>query len=101
MSDLMKKLAELESNESSDLLEKIKYRIENREWLRRSAIIAVKVLSALKAQKLTQKDLAERMDVSPQQISKIVKGQENLTLETIAKLELILGIQIINTSSAA
>ncbi len=35
------------------------------------------------------------MNVSPQQISKIVKGQENLTLETISNLEIALGIQII------
>ena len=34
------------------------------------------------------------MNVSPQQISKIVKGQENLTLETISNLEIALGIQI-------
>lgn len=46
--------------------------------------------------KLSQKQLAERMDVSPQQISKIVKGQENLTLETISNLEIALGIQIID-----
>jgi transcriptional regulator with XRE-family HTH domain len=36
------------------------------------------------------------MQVSPQQISKIVKGQENLTLETIANLEIALGIKIID-----
>lgn len=101
MSDINKKLAELATGEDSEWLAEAKYRRDNREWLKRSAVIAVKVLSALKAQGLTQKNLAERMDVSPQQINKIVKGQENLTLETIAKLELILGIQIINTSSAA
>lgn len=53
------------------------------------------VLEALKAQMLTQRDLAEKMNVSPQQINKIVKGQENLTLETITNLELALGIHII------
>jgi plasmid maintenance system antidote protein VapI len=36
------------------------------------------------------------MNISPQQISKIVKGQENLTLETISNLEIALGIQIID-----
>jgi plasmid maintenance system antidote protein VapI len=35
------------------------------------------------------------MNISPQQISKIVKGQENMTLETISNLEIALGIQII------
>jgi antitoxin component HigA of HigAB toxin-antitoxin module len=101
MSDLRKKLDELSTDESAEFLAHLQYRVENREWLKRSAIIALKVLGALKAQGLTQKELAERMDVTPQQISKIVKGQENLTLETIAKLELHLGIQIINSNSSA
>jgi len=59
-------------------------------------LIAVSVLDALKTQNLSQKDLAARMNVSPQQISKIVKGQENLTLENISNLENALGIQIID-----
>jgi ribosome-binding protein aMBF1 (putative translation factor) len=98
MSKLNKKLSELASPEPSNWKAKAKYRRDNREWLKRSAAIAVKVLDALKNQGLTQKDLAERLNVSPQQISKIVRGEENLTLETITNLELALGIQIlINT----
>lgn len=98
MSKLNKKLSELASPEPSNWKAKAKYRRDNREWLKRSAAIAVKVLDAIKNQGLTQKDLAERLNVSPQQISKIVRGEENLTLETITNLELALGIQIlINT----
>jgi ribosome-binding protein aMBF1 (putative translation factor) len=98
MSKLNKKLSELASPEPSNWKAKAKYRRDNREWLKRSAAIAIKVLDALKNQGLTQKDLAERLNVSPQQISKIVRGEENLTLETITNLELALGIQIlINT----
>ena len=99
MTKLNKKLSELASPETSNWKAKAQYRRDNREWLKRSAIIAIKVLDALKAQKLTQKDLAERLDVSPQYINKIVKGEENLTLETITNLELALGIQIILTDS--
>jgi antitoxin component HigA of HigAB toxin-antitoxin module len=96
MSKLIDQLSKLESNIPSTLMEKVKYRRENRHWLRKSAVIALKVLKALKEQNLTQKDLAEKMQVSPQQISKIVKGQENLTLETIANLEIALEIKIID-----
>lgn len=99
MTKLNKKLSELASPEPSNWKAKAQYRRDNREWLKRSAIIAIKVLDALKAQKLTQKDLAERLNVSPQYINKIVKGEENLTLETITNLELALGIQIILTDS--
>jgi plasmid maintenance system antidote protein VapI len=43
---------------------------------------------------MQQKELAEAMDVSPQQVSKIVKGKQNLKLETISKLEAALGIKL-------
>jgi ribosome-binding protein aMBF1 (putative translation factor) len=95
MDDMNKRLAELPAGDPSNWKAKAEYRRANRVWRRKSAIIAFKVLEALRVQGLSQKDLAERMEVSPQQISKIVKGHENLTLETIAKLELTLGIKII------
>ncbi|TDW96999.1 helix-turn-helix transcriptional regulator [Dinghuibacter silviterrae] len=100
MSKLREKLFSLASDQPSDWKADAKYRRENREWLRKSAVIAVRVLDALKAQGLSQKELAERMNVSPQQISKIVSGQENLTLETILNLEVTLGIQIIDDKVA-
>jgi plasmid maintenance system antidote protein VapI len=52
------------------------------------------VLEALDEKKLTQKKLAELMKVTPQYVNNIVKGSENLTLETIAKLEKALGIEL-------
>jgi ribosome-binding protein aMBF1 (putative translation factor) len=94
MSNLKEKLSTLVSDQPSDWKAKAKYRRDNRDWLKKSAAIAVRVLDALKTQNLSQKELSERMNISPQQISKIVKGQENLTLETISNLEIALGIQI-------
>jgi ribosome-binding protein aMBF1 (putative translation factor) len=96
MNNLKGKLSNLSSDQPSNWKNKAKYRRDNREWLKKSAAIAVQILDALKAQNLSQKALAERMNISPQQISKIVKGQENLTLETISNLEIALGIQIID-----
>jgi len=96
MDNLKEKLSKLTSDQSSTWKAKVKYRRENREWLKKSAAIAVRVLDALTEQNLSQKELAERMNISPQQISKIVKGHENLTLETISNLELALGIQIMD-----
>ena len=43
----------------------------------------------------SERELAERMQVSPQQISKIVSGNENLTIETQIKLQNILNIPIL------
>lgn len=99
MSKLSEKLSKLESDKPSEWKAKAKFRRENRIWLKKSAAIALKILNALDEQGLTQKDLAERMGVSPQQVNKITGGQENLTLETIIRLELILGIHILNVNS--
>ena len=49
---------------------------------------------------MTQRKLAEKMGVSPQYINKVVKGKENLTLETIAKIEDVLGITLIEVTFA-
>lgn len=94
------KLNEITSGESG-WLEKAKKRQENKEWLKHSQKIAVKILRTLRKNKAdktgigSQKELAEVLDVSPQQINKIVKGRENLTLETISKLEQALNISLI------
>lgn len=89
------KFNSLISQNTSNWQENAKYQEENEEWLDISAKIALKVLRKLRKDNLSQKELAERMNVSPQQISKVVKGGENLTLETICKLENALGIKLI------
>jgi antitoxin component HigA of HigAB toxin-antitoxin module len=70
------------------------YRNANKVWLKKSARIAVKILQTFRENKMTQEQLAELMAVSLQQIQKILKGRENLTLETITKLEAALGIEL-------
>lgn len=95
MTNINKKLEKIASGRPSNWMEQARFRRENKAWLKKSAFIALKVLNALKDQGLSQKDLAEKMGISPQQINKIVKGHENLTLETIANLEKALGIFII------
>ncbi|MCH8549798.1 MAG: helix-turn-helix transcriptional regulator [Balneolaceae bacterium] len=79
-------------NDTGSWLEEARYRKENRAWLRKSQRIAIRILSVLDEKGMQQKELAEAMDVSPQQVSKIVKGKQNLTLETISKLEAVLGV---------
>lgn len=74
--------------------EKAKRRAEEKPWKRRSQAVALMVLRTLRAKKITQKELAERIGVSPQQVNKWVKGNENFTFETIARLENALDIQL-------
>ncbi len=94
MSDIRKKIEEIAVDDKGSWIEKARYRRDNRSWLRKSQRIAVRVLSVLNEKGMQQKELAEAMDVSPQQVSKIVKGKQNLTLETISKLESVLGVKL-------
>ncbi len=93
--DIKNKLTDTLADNKSNWQSKAEWREANKAWLRHSRQIALKINKALKAQGLTQKQLAERLEVSPQQISKLLKGTENMTLETIAKLELALGVALI------
>ena len=47
----------------TEILNEIAYRKANRDWLRKSNRIAAKVLAALKEQNMSQKDLADKMNV--------------------------------------
>ena len=96
MATLKRKLQAITSNTPSAWREKANFR-NNNPWLREySAKIAKSILSALADKGLSQVKLAEALNISPQQISKIVKGQENLTLETIYKLSKALKVELIS-----
>jgi transcriptional regulator with XRE-family HTH domain len=69
---------------------------ETRVFARMYADIIVRVNQLLKEHNLNQKDLAERMDKSPSEINKWLKGDHNFTLRSLAKLEIELGEAIIN-----
>jgi ribosome-binding protein aMBF1 (putative translation factor) len=88
----LEKFAKLVGNEPSNFKAKLDYFKTNKKRLDQSAKVAVSVLDALKDKGWSQKDLAEKMSVSAQQVNKILKGQENMTFETIDKLETALGI---------
>lgn len=78
----------------SNWKDRARQRNVDKPWLKKSRAIAFTVLDALKAKKMTQVQLAQLLAVSPQQVNKIVKGRENLTLETISKLEDAIGISL-------
>lgn len=90
------------SKKDSVWLAKAKWRQENEDWLDISFSIAVKMLSALSANKKeanhlpkNQKELAEAMGCSAQYVNKLLRGEENLQIETICKIGRILGITLI------
>lgn len=84
-----------QSVKDENWLKEAEWRQANEDWLDISFAIAVKILRTLRERNMTQKDLAERLGLTPQYVNKIVKGQENLTLETICKIENALDINLI------
>lgn len=79
---------------------KMSYRIENADWLRMSATIALKIRKILRSQNISQVEFASRMGVTPAQISKILSGKVNFEIKTISKLQAILGEPIIDINLA-
>ena len=84
-----------QSETPSTWREEAEWRRDNASWLRHSQQIAVRVLLRMKELHLTQKALAERMNCTQQYVSKILKGKENLSLDTMTKLEDALEINLI------
>jgi len=97
--DALNKLNGIISDTPSQWHEDVKRRAEEKPWKKRSQAVALAVLRTLRAKKMSQKELAEQLGVSPQLVNKWVKGKENFTFETIAKLEAALDIQLMEVIS--
>ena len=70
---------------------------EVRIFVRQYTDIVLRINQILQEKGYTQKDLAEKMKKKPSEINKWLKGNHNLTLKTLAKLEAQLGEPIIYT----
>lgn len=91
----LENLEKLVSDEISGWLDKYLYYKANKNWLDNSSKIALTVLETLDRKEISQRELAKKMNVSAQHINRIVRGKQNLTLETISKLEIALDISLL------
>lgn len=82
-------------SEKINSAEEVKIRFENRAWLKYSQEIAVGVLFYSRENGISRQELSIKSGLSVDYIEKIIKGQENITLETISKLEKGLGRPLI------
>ena len=89
------KLKELSRPLSAAEKEELEFRKDNGEWLAISERLALKIRRILREKGLSQYELAEKMYVSPAQITKILSGKENLGIKTISKIERALGVNLI------
>lgn len=87
-----------ESSKQSRWREDAQWRRDNAFWLKYSRIIALRVLESMDEQSITQVQLAQRMGCSQQYVSTLLKGASNMTLETIARLERALNLDILRSS---
>ena len=78
--------------------EDAQWRRDNEYWLKYSRYITLQVLRAMDEQSTTQVELAKRMGCTQQYVSNLLKGSSNMTLETIARLENALNIDIIKSA---
>lgn len=95
MKTVVEKLKERASTTPSKWREEAECRCANKTWLRYSQHIALLMLDKMDMLGMNRKQLAEKMNCSLQYISKVLKGHENLSLETLSKIEMALGISII------
>ncbi|KGL61807.1 helix-turn-helix domain-containing protein [Polaribacter sp. Hel1_85] len=102
--DKIKNRLKQNSIKDTSWIERAKFRKENKEWLDVSFSIAVKMMSLLSENKKnnaypsSQKELSEKMNCSAQYVSKLLKGEEKLNIETILKIQKSLKINIINNN---
>ena len=68
---------------------------KSEDWVCHSQAIAATMTNRMEELGMTQRALAEKMNCTQQYVSKVLKGRENLSLETLCKIENALGIKIL------
>lgn len=87
-----------EHKSDADFVSKAQYLKDNWSWLKYSYAIAIKVRRRMRELGITQNELALRLGCTQQHISVLLGGKANMTLETIAKLEQALSLDLIGQS---
>lgn len=65
-------------------------------FIERNLEITQKVCSILKQRNIRKKEFAKMLDKKPSEITKWLSGLHNLTLKSITKMEVALGVNLMN-----
>lgn len=98
MSEATEFLNNNQSATPSKWREAAEWRRKNEKWLKYARVITMKTMQAMDKQSVTQSILAKRMGCSQQYVSNLLKGSSNMTLETIARIETALNIDLIGSA---
>ena len=96
--DILEKLELVTATESSRWKERASRKADNPKALEKSRVIAINILNQLRKLGMSQRDLAEQLQVTPQTVNSWLKGNSNFTIETIVRIEEVLGIELIGVS---
>jgi ribosome-binding protein aMBF1 (putative translation factor) len=100
MTEIKKSIKAISIKSSENWTEKVVWRKANQDWIRKSTDIALSIMDALDDLGWNKARLAKEIGVSPQQVSNYVRVEENFKLETICKLEKVLGVELITILTA-
>ncbi len=64
-------------------------------------LLAAKIYETLQTQNISSRTFAERLNISPSLVTKWLSGQHNFTVDTLVKIERILGIELLNAEKIA
>ena len=88
-----------QSGERSTFVDDAKWRRDNASWLKRSRRVAYAIMDYMQENQFSRNDIAEKLGVSPQYISKILSGKANLSFKTIFEIEEGLGIEVFQAAA--
>ncbi|MCC8119600.1 MAG: helix-turn-helix domain-containing protein [Bacteroidales bacterium] len=95
----VEKLKAIAKPASPEAMAALEFDIENSDWILESISIAMNIRSLLKDKGISQTQLAEKLNVSKGQVSKLLSGRENFSLKTISRLEKALDTKLISVIS--
>jgi len=81
-----------QSGEQSTFEADAQWRRENETWLKRSRGVALAIIDYMQDNGLSRNDVAVRLAVSPQYVSKILSGKVNFSFKSVAEIEDRLGV---------
>lgn len=81
-----------QSGEQSTFVADAQWRQENASWLKRSRSVALAIIDFMQENHLSRNDIAERLGVSPQYVSRILSGKVNFSFKSIAEIKERLGV---------
>ena len=94
--DALKFLEAHQSETPSRFTENAEWRKENASWLRWSRQVALAIIDYMQENGMKRADLAKKLDVSPQYVSRLLSGTENLSFKSIANIEEKLGVNCLD-----